>query len=261
MSVQIPMKIKDKNNSDSDTGGSIMQRISKRISISKHKGNMATVVVFSLLVIVLIVAMLSWTFSMQSTLQRRAERSTAQYTAVSCTTLMSNAVIRDLCEMTAGKDRGILPNDIDGYNEMLKNIQNNLFPDSKYAITDPRLVVVRQGNEVLRTEVKDEMEKQLKGAELSTTISGDLKISESDPRNILKFQGMDRAYLQPFMLDVTLKMGTFTVHQTYSISNLAVTFQKNGSGLYARFDNALLESKLESQWIDTAEISITEPAN
>ena len=105
-----------------------MQRILKNIGISKHKGNMAAVVVFSLLVIVLIVAMLSWTFSMQSTLQRRAERSTAQYTAVSCTTLMSNAVMRDLCEMTAGKDRGILPSDIDGYNNMLQGIRHTVEP-------------------------------------------------------------------------------------------------------------------------------------
>ena len=238
-----------------------MQRILKNIGISKHKGNMAAVVVFSLLVIVLIVATLSWTFSMQSTLQRRAERSTAQYTAVSCTTLMSNAVMRDLCEMTAGKDRGILPSDIDGYNNMLQGIRDNLFPSSKYKIKDPVLIVTRQGNEVLRSDVRDEMEKQLKGADLNATITGDLKINESDTRNILNFNGMDRAYLQPLTLEVSLKVGTFTVHQTYSVTDLAVTFQKNGSGLYVRFDSDLMETKLESQWIDAAEISVSEPKN
>lgn len=238
-----------------------MQGILKNIGISKHKGNMAAVVVFSLLVIVLIVAMLSWTFAMQSTLQRRAERSTAQYTAVSCTTLMSNAVMRDLCEMTAGKDRGILPSDIDGYNDMLQGIRDSLFPSSKYKIKDPVLIVTRQGNEVLRSDVRDEMEKQLKGADLNATITGDLKINESDTRNILNFNGMDRAYLQPLTLEVSLKVGTFTVHQTYSITDLAVTFQKNGSGLYVRFDSDLMESKLESQWIDAAEISVSEPKN
>lgn len=238
-----------------------MQGILKNIGISKHKGNMAAVVVFSLLVIVLIVAMLSWTFAMQSTLQRRAERSTAQYTAVSCTTLMSNAVMRDLCEMTAGKDRGILPSDIDGYNDMLQGIRDSLFPSSKYKIKDPALIVTRQGNEVLRSDVRDEMEKQLKDADLNVTITGDLKINEFDTRNILNFNGMDRAYLQPLTLEVSLKVGTFTVHQTYSITDLAVTFQKNGSGLYVRFDSDLMETKLESQWIDAAEISVSEPKN
>lgn len=231
-----------------------------RIHAPKHKGNMAAVVIFSLLVVVLIVAMLSWTFAMQSTLQRRAERSTSQYTAVSCTTIMADAMMQDLCGMTTGKDQGILPTDISGYNQMLKNLQDYLFPSgSRYMIKDPNLITTRIGSDVLRTDVRDELEKQLKGADLNVTLTGTLQINESDIRNSLQYQGFDRAFLQPFALDVSLKIGSYTVHQTYAISDLAVIFERKDKGIYARFDDSVMKRNMESQWIDTAEITVTEP--
>lgn len=228
--------------------------------ISKHKGNMAAVVIFSLLVVVLIVAMLSWTFAMQSTLQRRAERSTSQYTAVSCTTIMADAMMQDLCGMTTGKDQEILPTDISGYNQMLKSVQDYLFPSgSRYMITDPTLIVKKPGSNVLRTDVREELEKQLKGADLNVTLGGALLINESDSRNTLQYQGFDRAFLQPFTLDVSLKMGSYTVHQVYAVSDLAVVFERRDKGIYAKFDDSVMQRNMESQWIDTAEITVTEP--
>lgn len=223
-----------------------------------HKGNMAAVVIFSLLAITLIVATLSWTFSMQGILQRKAEQGTKQYTDVSCTTLLSSAVIQDLCGMTAGKGQGIMPNTITGYNEILKSIQDSLFPGGKYKIQDPSMITSRFGDETQRTSVQSEIMKQTNGAKLNASLGGDLVINESDSRNRLQYQGFDRAYLQPFTLEVALKSGKYTVHQVYALSDLAFLVVKNGNELSARFDDSIMKCSLESQWIDTTDISIAE---
>lgn len=227
-------------------------------TLKKHKGNMPAIISFALLSVVVLVSALSWTSATKHTTRERATQSTKQYSLITCSNILKNAIVLDIGNMTANKGNDDPSARLVIEEEMLETMREARFPKNSegnyvYTITDPTNIIeniaIGTGKNVEGTEkergtvdMQEELDYFLQNSRMTCILETSPETSDGNPTPAdaepLRFisnttneeENNVNMDLEPFNLRIKLQKGTEFVEQTYTISDAYVEFIFNADG-------------------------------